>query len=147
MFYARLGSFLIPQPTTFNHLFMLLNRRLNRLLARPLDRFLNHRLGGRPCRPPNYLAQACTLIGKFISLRRKMARAEPHLFGPHTGAYYRDTLKLEAEQKEMHAALEKVYGPAPPGSPRPVSVWSNRYYIPPERMKIHRKWFRENYGD
>jgi len=126
---------------------MFLNCCLNHSLARPLDRFLNRRLDGRRCRQPNYLAQACTLIEKFISLRRKMARAEPHLFGPHAGAYYRDTLKLEAQQKERDAALEKVYGPAPPGSPRPVSVWSDRYYIPPESMKIHRKWFRENYGD
>ena len=125
---------------------MLLNRQLNRPLARPLDRFLNRRLDGRPCRPPNYLAQACTLIQKYIRLRRKAARDEPHLFGPHAGAYYRDTLKLEAQQKEVDAALEKVYGPGPPGSSPPPSVWAERYSIPPESMKIHRKWFRENYG-
>jgi hypothetical protein len=125
---------------------MLLNRRLNRPLARSLDRSLNRRLDGRPCRPPNNLAQACSLIQKYIRLRRKSARDEPHLFGPHAGAYYRDTLKQEARQKEVEAALEKIYGPGPAGSTPPRSVWTERYSIPPESMKIHRKWFRENYG-
>jgi hypothetical protein len=125
---------------------MILDRRLNRPLDCPLDQFLNRRLDGRPCRPVNGLAQACTLIEKYIRLRRKTARAEPHLFGPHAGAYYRDTLKREAQQKEVDAALKKIYGPDPPGTPPAPSIWTERYCIPPERMKIHRKWFRENYG-
>jgi len=126
---------------------MLLNRRLNLPLAQDLDRSLNRRLEGCPCRPPDDLAQACTLLGKYIRLRRKAAKAGPHLFGPHAGAYYRDTLKLAAEQREIDAALEKVYGPGPAGEPCPSSVWTDRYSIPPESVKIHRKWFRENYGD
>jgi hypothetical protein len=53
---------------------------------------------------------------------------------------------MEAQQKEVDAALEKIYGPDSPRSPRPTSIWTERYSIPPESMKIHRKWFRENYG-
>jgi hypothetical protein len=129
-----------------HHFPMRLDRRLNRPLARDLDRLLNRRRDGRPCRPKNYLAEACALIQKYIRLRRNAARDEPHLFGPHAGAYYRDTLKMEAQQKEVDAALEKIYGPDSPRSPRPTSIWTERYSIPPESMKIHRKWFRENYG-
>lgn len=125
---------------------MHLNCRLNRLLAHPLGRCLNRRLDGRRCRPPDGLALACTLIQKYLRLRRKTAKAEPHLFGPHAGAYYRDTLKMAAQEKEAAAALQKIYGPEPPGSPHPRSIWQKRYHIPPESMKIHRKWFRDNYG-
>jgi hypothetical protein len=126
---------------------MRLNCRQNRPLAHYLGRFLNRWIDGCPCRPANHLAQACTLIEKYIRQRRQTAKAEPHLFGPHAGAYYRDTLKLEARKKVTDAALEKVYGPSPPGSPLRPSVWTERYCIPPDGMKIHRRWFRENYGD
>ena len=125
---------------------MILDRRLNRMLAHPLGRSLNRRLNGGSCRSRNDLAMACSLIQKYIRLRRKTARSQPHLFGPHAGAYYRDTLKLAARQKEVDAALEKIYGTSPPGSPASPSVWVDRYHIPSENMKIHRKWFRENYG-
>lgn len=125
---------------------MLLNRRLNRLLDRPLDRFLKRRLDGRPCRPAKDLAVACALIQKYISLRRRAARTAPYLFGPHAGAYYRDTLKQEVQQKEVDAALGKIYGPAPAGAPPPRFVWTERYHIPPQSMKTHRRWFLENYG-
>ena len=57
------------------------------------------------------------------------------------------TLILEARKKVTDAALEKVYGPSPPCSPLRPSVWTERYCIPPDGMKIHRRWFRENYGD
>lgn len=122
-------------------------RRLNRPLARPLDRCLNRRLAGRPRRPPNGLAEACRLLGEYLRLRRKTARAAPHLFGRHAGEYYRDTLRLEAQGNEVAAALDKVYGPAPPGSPPPSSVWVERYAVPPEQQPCHRKWFRKNYGN
>lgn len=121
-------------------------RALNRSLARPLDRFLNRRLVGRPRRPPNDLAAACTLLNQYIRLRRKTAKAAPHLFGPHAGKYYRDTLRLAAQDQEVDAALEKIYGPAPPGSPPRPSVWVERYAIPTDQQKLHRKWFREKYG-
>jgi len=136
----------LPMSLITCHFPMLLNRRLNRLLDHPLGRFPDRRPDGRPCRPRNHLAEACALIQKYIRLRRKAARADPHLFGPHAGAYYRDTLKMEARQRETNAALDKIYGPAPTGSPRSPSVWVERYCIPPEGMKIHRKWFREKYG-
>ena len=119
---------------------------LARSLNRPLARFLGRRLDGRSTHRPNYLAEACALLGKYIRLRRKSARAEPHLFGPHAGAYYRDTLKLADQQKVMAAALEKIYGPDPSGAPPPPSVWQERYDLPPEPMQVYRKWFRETYG-
>jgi hypothetical protein len=125
---------------------MPITRSLNRPLNRPLARFLGRRLDGRPARRPNYLAEACALLGKYIRLRRKTAKAEPHLFGPHAGIYYRDTLKLADQQKVVAAALDKIYGPDPSGAPPPPSVWAERYDIPPEQMKVYRKWFRENYG-
>jgi hypothetical protein len=125
---------------------MPLTRSLNRPLFRPLARFLDRRLADRSVRRPNYLAEACALLGKYIRLRRKSAKAEPHLFGPHAGDYYRDTLRLESERKVRTAALEKIYGPDPSGAPPPPSVWSERYDLPPEQMKVHRQWFRENYG-
>jgi hypothetical protein len=125
---------------------MSLTCSLNRPLVRPLARFLSRRLDGRPTRRPNYLAKACALLGKYIRLRRKSARAGPHLFGPHAGAYYRDTLRLAGQQKVVAAALDKIYGPDPSGAPPPLSVWQERYDLPPEQMKAHRKWFRENYG-
>jgi hypothetical protein len=126
---------------------MPLTHSLNRLLNRPLGRFLNRRIDGRPCRPPNYLAQACSLLEKYLRLRRQAAKAEPHLFGPHAGEYYRDTQRLAAQDREVAAALDKIYGPAPPGSPTRPSVWEERYSIPPESQKLHRRWFREKYGN
>jgi hypothetical protein len=125
---------------------MPLTRSLNRPLFRPVARFLDRRLDGRSVRRTNYLAEACALLGKYIRLRRKSAKAEPHLFGPHAGAYYRDTLRLADQQKVVAAALDKIYGPDPSGAPPPPSVWSERYDLPPEQMKVHRQWFRENYG-
>lgn len=126
---------------------MLLTRSLNCLLVRPPARSLDRRLDGRSVRRPNYLAEACALLGKYIRLRRKSAQAEPHLFGPRAGAYYRDTLELADQQKVVAAALDKIYGPDPSGAPPPPSVWVERYDIPPAGMKRHRKWFRENYGN
>jgi len=125
---------------------VLLSHSLNRQLARRLDQLLNRRLDGRPGRPTNYLAQACTLLDQYILLRRRAIKAEPHLFGPHAGAYYRDTLKRAAGQVEIEAALDKVYGPSPPGSPPAISVWTERYFIPPAGRKRHRRWFRKQYG-
>jgi hypothetical protein len=86
---------------------------LARSLSRPLARFLGRRLDGRPARRLNYLAEACALLGKYIRLRRKSVRAEPHLFGPRAGDYYRDTLELADQQKVVAAALDKIYGPDP----------------------------------
>ena len=126
---------------------MPLTRSLNRPLAHGLDRCLNRRLAGRPCRRPNYLAEACALLGKYLRLRRSAAKAAPHLFGPHAGEYYRDTLRQAAHDREVAAALDKIYGPSSPGSPARPSVWQERYEIPPDQMKLHRRWFREKYGD
>ena len=75
-----------------------------------------------------------------------MAKADPHIFGPHAREYFLDTLKMEKQQQETEAAIRKVYGPPAPGEPPHVStLWSDRY--PPElkQSRIFLKWFHENY--
>ena len=77
-----------------------------------------------------------------------MARRDPELFGPQASRYFLDTVRLEQEQKERPAALDKVYGPAPPGQPEIIStVWSDRYvFRTPQQRRTHLRWFKENYG-
>lgn len=123
-----------------------LGRQLNRRLGHRLSRYLTRRLDTRRYRPPNHFAQACRLLASFVRLWEKAARTEPHVFGPQAGRYYRDTLQMEREQREIDAALTRVYGPEPPGTPSRPTVWMDRYYIPTAKMPLFRKWFRENYG-
>jgi hypothetical protein len=88
----------------------------------------------------------CCLLERFLRLQKKAARADPHIAGPHAGRYFRDTLQMEREQREIDAALTRVYGPEPPGTPPRPTVWQERYFIPTDQMPVFRKWFRENYG-
>lgn len=122
------------------------SRSLSRPVSRPLGRLLTRRLDGRRWRRPDRLAEICALVGRYLRMRRRAAAAEPHIFGRHAAAYYADTLREEKFQAEVEAALLKVYGPPPPDSPPPRSVWSERYAIPPGQEKFHRRWFREKYG-
>jgi hypothetical protein len=69
---------------------MRLNRALNRPAQRRLDDYLVRRLDGRPARRPDYLARVCALIEAYLRRRRRLARAEPHIFGRHAAAYYTD---------------------------------------------------------
>jgi hypothetical protein len=125
---------------------MRLNRVLNRPVQRRLDDYLVRRLDGHPARRPDYLARVCTLIEVYLRRRRRLARSEPHVFGRHAAAYYRDTVREEQYQREVEAALNKVYGPSPAGELPPRSVWSERYAIPPAQARFHRRWFRQKYG-
>ena len=61
-------------------------------------------------------------------------------------AYYQDTLREEQWRREVEAALDKVYGPVPPGAASSPSIWQERYAIPLAEMRFHRRWFRREYG-
>jgi len=125
---------------------MRLTRSLNRRPGRCLGVLLTQRLDGRLWRRPNYLAEVCGLIQCYLRLRKRSVAAEPHLFGRHAAAYYQDTLREERQQREIDAALDRVYGPPPAGEPRRPSVWQEHFEIPPDKMKFHRRWFRKQYG-
>jgi hypothetical protein len=126
-----------------------LNRRLGRRLTVRLCHRLNRGPDGRILRPKNLLYEVCTLIARYTRMRERAARRDPHLFGRHASEYYQDTLRLEREQREIDAALDRVYGPDPAASASGGSrhsVWTERYYIEPGQERLFRKWFRETYG-
>ena len=121
------------------------SRSLKHCLNRRCSRYATQMLGGaRRPRPPNDIAIVCRALSEYLRIGQRMARRDPHLFGPRALDYYRDTLALERFEKETDAALLKVYGPAPPDQPKRVStLWSDRYPDMPDRL--FRKWFHENY--
>jgi hypothetical protein len=99
-------------------------------------------------RRPNDLALACKALNQFLRIQARMAKADPHIFGPHSRRYFLDTLEMEREQNEREAALRSVYGPPKPGEPEFVStLWTDRYNPPPtpEGRRIFLKWFHEKY--
>ena len=124
---------------------MRLNSRCNRSLRRPLGVLITSRTDGRPFRRTDYFAQACRAMNLFLRQAKKMAKADPHLFGPHARRYFQDTVRDAQQQAEADAAIRKVYGPPKPGDPPlPPGVWTQRYNLDPE-WKGFRKWFKETY--
>lgn len=124
-----------------------LQRRLCRGLNRRCLRYATTMLGGaRRPRPPDELPLACRLLSQYLRLTRRMAKRDPHLFGPQAHRYFLDTLALEIRQQEIQAALDKVYGPPAPGEPKRVStLWTDRYCFPPEERRMFLKRFKQNY--
>ena len=124
-----------------------LNRSLNHGLDHACCRFATTMLGGAPRpRQPNPLRVACTLLTQYLRIANRMAKEDPHIFGPHAHRYYLDTLDLEQREREVEAAIRKVYGPPPPGEPPRVStLWTDRYFPPPEQRRLFLKWFHEQY--
>ena len=101
-------------------------------------------LGG--ARRPNYLALACSALNQLLRLQARMAKEDPHIFGPHAHQYFLDTLEMEREQQEAEAALRKVYGPPSPNQPKHVStLWTDRYPPEPKQRRLFLKWFHEKY--
>ena len=124
----------------------LISMRLNRRLQRHLGSLLTRRSNGRRYRRKNLLAEACRALHLCIRQARKMARADPHLLGPHARAYYLDVLHEDQIAQVANAALEQVYGPNPDGAGRLRSVWQESYDIPLEQRRSFFKWFKERYG-
>ena len=124
------------------------SRSLNRSLNATCNRHDSRMLDGRPRpRPPNYLAIACRHLAQALRISKRMAKNDPHLFGPHARAYFHETLDLEKSYREIDAALDKVYGPQPEGKPALSStLWTDRYVIEPARRGLFHKWFKERYG-
>jgi hypothetical protein len=119
------------------------NRKLNRRLNRRCTRYATKMLNG--ARRPNYLALACSAINQALRIRARLAKEDPHIFGPHSHQYYLDTLRMEREEQEREA-LRKVYGPPKPGEPKFVStLWTDRYEPKPEERRLFLKWFHQNY--
>jgi hypothetical protein len=103
-------------------------------------------LGGARRRHPNYLAIACRALNQYLRIANRMAKNDPHLFGPRARHYYLDTLKMEQQEKEAEAALDKIYGPPAPGEPKRVStLWTDSYPLEPKKSRFFLKWFHENY--
>lgn len=125
---------------------MHLNRRCTRSLCRKLGVLITSRTDGRPFRRTNYLAEACRALELVVRQSKKMAKADPHLLGPHARRYFLDTVQAAQQAEEVEAALRNVYGPPKPDDPplRP-GVWTERYVLNPQ-WKGFPKWFRETYG-
>lgn len=124
-----------------------LARSLSRTQSRSLSRYATRMQGGaRRPRQPNGLRVACRLLNTYIRLTKRAAKRDPHVFGPRARVYFLDTLRMEQEQKEIEAAIRKVYGPPKPGTPPPVStLWSDRYPVGSARHRLFLKWFHERY--
>lgn len=125
---------------------MRLPRALNRNLVRRRRCYLTTRTDRRRWTPPNHLAIACRALAKYVRERQRLAREQPHLYGPHADRYRRDTVAMMRSDAEAETALRKVYGPHQPGesSSRP-DAWTRRYVLSPQ-WRGFRKWFRESYG-
>jgi hypothetical protein len=125
-------------------------RKLNRALRRPLGRRCIRYAGkispGARRRHPNYLAMACSAINQALRIHRRLAKQDPHIFGPRSHDYFLDTLAEERRLREAEEALCKVYGPPAPGELTLLSTfWTDRYEPKPDERKIFLKWFHENY--
>lgn len=125
---------------------MPLNQYLNRPLARQLTTCITRRTDGRPYCPPDDIAIACRCLTQALRISKRLAAADPHLFGPHAAQYFRDTVREAADMATIDAALRKVYGPPKPNDPPPgPGVWTQRYRLDPQ-WRGFRKWFRARYG-
>jgi hypothetical protein len=124
-----------------------LNGSLSRGLSRRCSRWPTTLLAGaRRPRRPNDLLLACRLLSQYIRLRQRAAREDPHIFGPHAPRYFLETLAREQHDREVRVALDKVYGPSPPGQPARVStLWTDRYFYEPDQHKRFLKWFYEHH--
>jgi hypothetical protein len=88
----------------------------------------------------------CRTLNQYLRIANRMAKRDPHLFGPRARDFYLDTLQMERRERETEAALRKVYGPPAHGEPQRVStLWTDRYPSEPKKRRMFFKWFHENY--
>ena len=126
-------------------------RNLNRGLARGLSRKCSRwattlQAGARRPPQPDELRQICALYTEYLRIAKRMAKQDPHIFGPHAHRYLLDTLELERREAETQAALRKAYGPPVPGEPVHVStLWTDRYFPTRKARRIFLQHFHEHY--
>ena len=112
------------------------NRSRNRSLAVHTTRMLHDRR--RPASSAD-LAGALRCVNQAVRIARRMAKREPHIFGPQASGYLRETIEMAGQQDEFRRLLQRVYGDQ--ATPIPSTVWSQRY---PEFAgkvdKLVKKW-------
>lgn len=116
-----------------------------------LNRSLNHRLTrytaslqGGARRPPadDGFAEIFRCFRAYFKVRDRMAREDPHLFGPDAPAYHRETVAEHRYATQIEAALTRVYGPAATPS-EADQVWSQAYPVfhsAAEKQKWVKNW-------
>jgi len=120
-------------------------------LNRPLHHYLNRRLnryatavasGGRRPRAKGGLLEICRYLEQALKISDRLAREDPHLFGPEAPAYFRETIAEHKWAVTIDAAVAQVYGAAatPPDTHR---VWSQAYPVfhsAAEKQKWVKNW-------
>jgi hypothetical protein len=97
-------------------------------------------------RRKNWLAIACKAISLYLRLAKKMAKEDPHIFGPCAQKYFVDTLEQERIEKEFEAVLARVRGSGQPSKHAHVStLWRDRYFPRPENRRMFLECFHRNY--
>jgi len=122
-----------------------LNRCLNRRLNRRLDCYATTLQGGaRRPRDKDGFAEIFRCFLEYFKVCDRMAREDPHLFGPEAPAYYRETVAEHDWALKVDAALTHVYGPATPGeSCGADQIWSTAYPVfhsAVEKQKWVKNW-------
>ena len=102
---------------------------LNRSLNRRLTRYTSTLQGGaRRPRPDSGFGEIFRCFRAYFQVRDRMAREDPHLFGPEAQPYYRETVAEHDWALKVDAALTRVYGPVPLGESCGANqVWSTAY--------------------
>jgi hypothetical protein len=90
-------------------------------LNRPASRL---QAGARRRRPEGCFAEIFRCFRAYFKVRDRMAREDPHLFGPDARSYYQETVAEHRRAVEIEAALTRVYGPSAPNE----TSWANRIW-------------------
>jgi hypothetical protein len=118
-------------------------RKLSSLLDHKCDRYTTKMLGSarRPRRPDD-ITIVCRAISKYIRIANRMAKEDPHIYGPRADDYLRDTLKMERIEQAFDTAIRKF---RPDRPPLVSTLWLRRYYHKPENRRLFLNWFHEFY--
>jgi hypothetical protein len=84
------------------------NRSLNRHLGRSTVRYQTRVLPGT--RRPNYLREACRVIGDYVRWRTRVAKQDPEIWGPCALQFQLAKLEEQKRQAEFDLALQRIYG-------------------------------------